>query len=44
MILLHDESDNVDEQATMVRMEMVMKSVMMIISVGDCDCDGLYAD
>lgn len=30
MILLHDESDNVDEQAEMVRMEMAMKSVMMI--------------
>lgn len=33
MILLHDESDDVDEQAAMVRMEMVMKSVMMIIFV-----------
>lgn len=41
VILLHDESDNVDEQARMV---VVMKSVMMIISVGDCDCDELYAD
>lgn len=41
MILLHDESDNVDEQA---KMEMVMKSVMMIISEGDCDCNELYAD
>lgn len=37
-------SDNVDEQASTARMEMAMKSVMMIISVGDCDCDELYAD
>lgn len=44
MILLYDESDNVDEQAKMASMEMVMKSVMIIVSVGDCDCDDLYAD
>ena len=44
MILLHDESDNVDEQAKMSRMEMVMRSVMMIICVGDGDRDELYAD
>lgn len=43
MILLHDESDNVDEQAAVARMEMAMKNVMMIISAGDCDCE-LYAD
>lgn len=42
MILLHDESDNVDEEVRMTRKGIVMKSVMMIISVGDCD--ELYAD
>lgn len=44
MTPLHDESDNVDEQVNTARMEMVMKSVIMIISVRDCDCDELYAD
>lgn len=38
MILLHDESGDVDEQAAMVRMEMVMKSVMMIIFVIAASC------
>lgn len=38
MILLHDESGNVDEQAAMVRMEMAMKSVMMMISVIAVSC------
>lgn len=44
MILMHDESDNVDEQASMARMGMVTKNVMMIISAGDCEWDELYAD